>query len=330
MKAPHVSQSIACSPREVATVGLKLAFGCLLLVGGLGSIVQGQQRTFVSGLGLDNNPCTRTAPCRTFGQAISMTNPGGEVIVLDSAGYGPVVINKSISLIAPPGVYAGISVFSGDGITINAGASDTVILRGLTVNDQNANGNGNGVIFNTGDTLHVENCVVNGFSGTTGTGLAFMAAGHLEVKDSIFRDNASGIVVFPASGQALATIDAVRLEGTPTISPGSGVIASAGSKVTVSNSLASGYHDGFIANAGTPNAEISVENCVATGNFFGIQAISNTTGIALARVSNSIITHNTFGLLNSGSPAVILSRTDNTLEANTTNTSGTISTYTAK
>jgi len=78
------------------------------------------------------------APCRTFGQAISQTNQGGEVIVLDSAGYGPTTINKAISLIAPPGVYAGISVFTGDGIDIQAGSSDTVIVRGLTVNDQAA------------------------------------------------------------------------------------------------------------------------------------------------------------------------------------------------
>src|SRR5215467_2941533 len=91
------------------------------------------QRTFVSGLGSDSNPCSRTSPCRTFGAAIAQTNPSGEVIVLDSAGYGPVTIGKAISITAPSGIYAGVSVFSGDGITVNAGSSDVVVLRGLTV-----------------------------------------------------------------------------------------------------------------------------------------------------------------------------------------------------
>src|SRR5215472_18109741 len=72
------------------------------------------QRTFVSGGGIDSNPCSRTAPCRTFTQAISQTNAGGEVYVLDSAGYGPFTITKSVAIVAPQGVTAGISVFSGD------------------------------------------------------------------------------------------------------------------------------------------------------------------------------------------------------------------------
>src|SRR5207245_7143697 len=92
------------------------------------------QRTFVSAAtGNDANPCTRTAPCRNFAAAIAQTSPGGEVIVLDSGGYGTFTIAQAISIIAPPGVYAGISVFAGTGITISAGASDVVTLRGLTL-----------------------------------------------------------------------------------------------------------------------------------------------------------------------------------------------------
>src|SRR5215472_3306097 len=117
------------------------------------------QRTFVSGLGSDANPCSRTAPCRTFGQAISQTNPNGEVIVLDSAGYGAFTITQAVSITAPPGVYAGISVFSGDGITITAGGSDTVILRGLTLNNQGSTGTG--IICTMVGTLHIESCVAS-------------------------------------------------------------------------------------------------------------------------------------------------------------------------
>src|SRR6266446_6592240 len=73
----------------------------------------GAPRTFVSGLGNDANPGTLTSPKRSFASALTVTDAGGEIIVLDSAGYGPVTINKSVSIISPTGVYAGITVPSG-------------------------------------------------------------------------------------------------------------------------------------------------------------------------------------------------------------------------
>src|SRR5215467_3454576 len=110
---------------------IRFALASVVLIGFFASASMAQvQRTFVSGLGNDANPCSRTAPCRTFAQAISQTNSSGEVYVLDSAGYAIFTITKPVSIVAPPGVTAGISVFSGDGITITAGASDIVILRG--------------------------------------------------------------------------------------------------------------------------------------------------------------------------------------------------------
>src|SRR6266446_6939880 len=80
-------------------------------------------RTFVSGLGSDSNPGTLASPKRTFASALTVTDAGGEIVVLDAAGYGPVTINKSVSIISPPGVYAGINVpdANSDGITVNAG-----------------------------------------------------------------------------------------------------------------------------------------------------------------------------------------------------------------
>src|SRR5262245_2610773 len=96
------------------------------------------QRTFVASYGLTTNPafhCSLTKPCRAFAEAISVTGSKGEVVVLDSAGYGPVAITKSVSIIAPPGIYAGISVISGDGVTVNAPGA-VVVLRGLFINGQ--------------------------------------------------------------------------------------------------------------------------------------------------------------------------------------------------
>ena len=88
------------------------------------------QRTFVASTGNDANPCSLPQPCRGFARAVSQTSPSGEVIVLDSAGYGPVSIAKSVSIIAPPGVYAGVTVPAG-GIGIDVFTPGvTVVIQG--------------------------------------------------------------------------------------------------------------------------------------------------------------------------------------------------------
>jgi hypothetical protein len=315
--------------REEAVMKItRFAVGSFLFVALLASASMAQQRTFVSGLGNDMNPCTRIAPCRTIAQALMGTSAGGEVIVLDSAGYGPAAVSQAVSIIAPPGVYAGISVFSGDGIDVNAGASDTIILRGLTLNNQGSTGSG--MVFNTGATLHVENCVVSGFTTSQSAGLFFKGPGNLEVKDSIFRGNANGVIVQPTSGTALAAIEQVRFE-THSLT---GLTAADRSKVTVRNSTASGNGgSGFLAvSVSSAAAELNVESCIASNNASnGIIAQSQSTGAATVRVSNSTVTDNAVGgLANSGSPAVLLSRGNNTVEGNGMDTVGTIGSYTAK
>jgi hypothetical protein len=300
----------------------------LFLLALLASAASAQVRTFVASTGSDANPCSRVAPCRTFQAAVNAAAPGGEVVALDSAGFGSnVTITNSISIIAPPGVYAGITVFSGDGVDINAGSSDTVILRGLTLINQGSPG-GSGIAFNTGGTLHVESCVVNGFGtvGIGGDGVRFgpSGSGVLEVKDSIMRANRLGISVF---GNAQAVIDHVALERC-----GDGLVVSDGATATVRDSVASGNVSGFFVLSSTGlSAAMNLESCVASNNSVsGVRAITTSTGIATARVSNSTVTDNHFGLHNLGPISVMLSRGNNTVEGNTTNTSGTIGSYTAK
>jgi len=168
------------------------------------------QRTFVASTGLPANTafnCSLVKPCRAFSEAIGVTNASGEVIVLDSAGYGAVTITKSVSIISPPGIYAGVSVFSGsDGVTINAGASDIVVLRGLSINGQGGN---RGILFQAGARLRVENCVVSGMSVA---GITHNAAGsEMIVLDTIVRDTGgSGIVV--VGDLPSAVLDHVRSE----------------------------------------------------------------------------------------------------------------------
>src|ERR1700733_451831 len=87
-------------------------------------------RTWVSGVGDDANPCSRTAPCKTFPGAISKTAAGGEINVLDPGGFGGVTITKAIT-ISSEGFEGGILVQGTNGVIVNAGPNDVVILRGL-------------------------------------------------------------------------------------------------------------------------------------------------------------------------------------------------------
>src|SRR5437762_9631146 len=137
-------------------------------------------RTWVSGVGDDANPCSRTAPCKTFAGAISKTAGGGEINCLDPGGFGGVTITKSITISCEAGT-AGVLVSGTPGITVNAGPSDQVTLRGLDINGL---GTGtNGINFIAGKALLVDNCVIYEFA-TNGINVALGAAASVDVKDT--------------------------------------------------------------------------------------------------------------------------------------------------
>jgi hypothetical protein len=223
---------------------------------------------------------------------LSQTSAGGEVVVLDSGSYDPFGITQPVSIIAPAGVHAGITVTQGNGITINTGPSDTVVLRGLTMNNQ---GGANGIVFYGGLILHVENCIINGFS--TGDGIDFSSYGNgdLEVKDSIVRNSGIGIAVQPRIGFATAVIDHTRLEGG-----GTGLLAYDLSTVTARDSIATGFTNGFEVYSGTSNkADLHLDNCLAANNSggSGLLVQSDSSGTAEATVHGSAATGNAYGFL---------------------------------
>src|SRR5262249_20701861 len=162
-------------------------------------------RTFVSGTGSDSNPCSLSAPCRSFAGALAQTNPGGEIAVLDTAGYGAVSIAQAVSIVNEEGVEAGITVTSGDGITIDASASDIVNLRGLTIVGTGAS-SGNGITFNSGGVLNIQNCVLRGFTSNSpnGNGLNLVpnlvptALADINVANTIVSGNLAGINLKPS------------------------------------------------------------------------------------------------------------------------------------
>jgi parallel beta helix pectate lyase-like protein len=233
--------------RILASVSIAFALSLFSAIGAAATV----KRTFVASTGNDANQCSIAAPCRGFARAITQTSPAGEVIVLDSAGYGPVTITKSVSIIAPPGVYAGITVFSGDGITVD-GAGIDVFLRGLSINGQ---GGYYGIVFQQGTALTVENCEIADMGGDgvsvdanfsqvtvkdsllRGNGLAGVAAGALggldirvTVSGSTFVNNFEAVGVFAFGDQITATVTRSVVTGNGT---GFQVQASSGASASI-------------------------------------------------------------------------------------------------
>ena len=284
--------------------------------------VGSQIRTFVASTGSDANPCSRTAPCRTFGAALTQTASGGEIVALDSGGYGAVVISQAVTIVAAPGIQASISPSSGAAITVNAGPSDVVVLRNLYLNGQGAT---YGILYLAAAALHVENLVINGFTGY-GITMSLATAAELYVADTIVRNTGgSGIYLYSDSGTANVSIVRARLENNY-----HGVEAVSNVRVSVKDTIASGNAaHGFLANAFSQPVEINLEGCVASGNGgFGIFSTIGIGDTAIVRVSNCSVTGNTTGV-SADSGGSILSRGNNTVEGNTAN--GTFTgTYTAK
>jgi uncharacterized repeat protein (TIGR01451 family) len=265
-------------------------------------------RVFVSAKkGSDANNCSPTSPCRNFTRALNMVAAGGEIIVLDSGGYGATMtINKSVIINAPVGVHAGLAVTSGSGIIINAGPSDIVVLRGLTVNGA---GGVHGIDYIGGGALHVENCVVNGFAGY---GINFVAAGQLFVKDTLVRNSAGGLFIQSSAGAASASVDRCRFENNSD----SGVQVGDNAAATIRQSVVANGGYGFIARAinGGALAELNLEGCTVTNNGTGIMA-GGGAGTSVIRVSNSSVTGNGRGLIADVNGS-LLSRGNNTVEGN--------------
>jgi parallel beta-helix repeat protein len=229
------------------------------------------QRAYVSLSGSDANNCGPTAPCRTFQAALAQVNPDGEVLVLDSGAYGTMTITQGVTVTAPPGVYAGISVFGGDGVSINAPGSK-VVLRGLTINGQ---GGGNGVNFVDGAMLTIEDCLVANMS-LNGIQVVATTAPKVFIGNTKVRANGqSGIYL---EGAMTAILDGVRAEANLY-----GVYARSGPSVTIRNSTAAAniWH-GFNVDAATAATTMLVSNsALLNQGLFGLY-LSGATATLIA------------------------------------------------
>ena len=159
-------------------------------------------RTWVSGVGDDANPCSRTAPCKTFAGAISKTAAQGEINVLDPGGFGAVTITKSIT-IRSDHIEAGVLVSGTNGIVVNAASTDNVTLEGLDIEGL---GTGlNGVQIVGGGNVTIIRCTIHHFTGN-GVNLVGTAGARALVIDSIITQNGGGFNVAGAGGASNAGI----------------------------------------------------------------------------------------------------------------------------
>ena len=253
------------------------------------------QRSFVSTSGVDNAACSIATPCRSFGAAITATAPGGEVIALDSGGYGPVTISQSVSIISPAGVYAGISVTSGHGVTIATAVTDTVVLRGLTINNQGSTGRG--IYISGAGVVRIENVQVSGFTGASALNAQPSGALQLHVRDSAFRQSNFGIALNYASAapveQISGTLEHVEISNSNT--DGLGI----GNNVfmTLTRSLiakSNGFGIGFTPYTGQID-HLNVDDCEISENTQGLYP-GDTSGNTVLQVSRSRIVGNGTGL----------------------------------
>lgn len=280
-------------------------FAVCLLVLAAASLANAQAtRTWVSGVGDDLNPCSRTAPCKTFAGAIAKTAACGEISVLDPGGYGTVTITKSIT-INGEGTLASISAATVNGIVVNAGASDIVYLKNIDI--LGACNGINGIRFLAGNALVIEKVRIYDFTNF-GIDISKTAGGFVSVTNSeLVSCIAGGLSTTTTAGTVRVDVDNSKAFGCTF-----GFKAGTNSQVTVKSSTASGCGTaGFQADGAT--ATLNMDSCVATHNGNGVQAKNAATvRLGASTVSNNI----TKGLDKSIGAGVIESYSDNYVRGN--------------
>ncbi|MFI5022497.1 MAG: right-handed parallel beta-helix repeat-containing protein [Alphaproteobacteria bacterium] len=281
-------------------------------------------RTWISGVGDDANPCSRTAPCKTFAGAISKTSTNGEINCLDPGGFGALTITKSISLLCGQSGESGVLVSGTNGINVVTTAGSIVVIRGIDF--EGLTTGLAGISFTGAGVLHVEQCVVRGFNAGAATGISFTpnGASELFVSDSYIADNGTGttgggIVVAPTSGGS-ATVVLNRVESnnntTGFRADGSSASSSPAIKATIVGSAFSGNsHSGINATtAGTNTVNVMINDSTSSNNV--ANGVSATASNATIEIGSSTISGNATGLNPSGG-GQILSTGNNQIGGNT-------------
>ncbi len=265
-------------------------------------------RTWVSGVGDDANPCSRTAPCKTWAGAISKTFIGGEIDALDPGGFGTVTVTKSITL---DGCCITSILASGvPGITVNIAAGNAndperrVTIRHITINGTGTSGTAgvrtgtNAINVVAANAVHVENCYIQNFT-TNGINFSVNEASGaaLFVKDTNITNCNVGVNVTSATGFALANLNNVKIDKMTT----NGVVVGVHGHLGIRQSYISNCPtDGVSMAAGVTDGTVISESTIYQSNGTGMR--NGGTG-SIIDLSNSSIVGNSTGLASSSGAA---------------------------
>jgi hypothetical protein len=294
---------------------LRFLLSISLVVGFSSGAFAQASRTWVSGVGDDANPCSRTAPCKTFAGAISKTATNGEINSIDPGGFGSVTITKSIT-IKCEGILCGVLAAGTFGININDSGSGTpntaiVTLSGLDI--EGFNSGTNGIQFISGAKLHVHKTQIRGFrqSGGGGNGMSVTpsttagGAKKITIADSYITDCGStfsnaGILIKPTGGANVnMSVNNTQMESNTNgiFMDGSG--GGGASNLAVRHSvLSAGTVNGIAVSSSGPAFVATVDSSLLTLNVGVGAAVAGAQGTL--RLGSNTIVSNVTGVMNSG------------------------------
>jgi hypothetical protein len=229
---------------------------------------------------------------------MSQTNPGGEIVVLNTGGYGPVTINQTISIDAAA-AHGSITQTSGDAITIAATATDVVTIRGLFLFGRHLGGNG--ITVTAAGAVFVQDTEASGFT-QNGLNVNLAGSAFIGVGNCAFRDNQNDGARFSSAN---GTVTAYVHDTDLALNTSSGLEAAAGTRVSVTHASAFGNLVGFLSGVGASGtSDLTLQEVTAIGNGTGLSS-STGGGTATLRFVYSLVSQNTTGLAHFGSAALL-------------------------
>jgi hypothetical protein len=301
------------------TSGMKLLSLAAILVAITVPVWAATPVAYVAYNGADTNTCTRLAQCKTITHALAVVSAGGVVDITASGSYDAFTVTKAVSVEADPGVAATITVSSGTGIIVNGGASDTVTLKRLSV--WGSTGKGVGIQANSGATVVLEDCVSRNLQ--YGAALTSTSA-YFKVTGGVFEGSDTSIIIRASTNNV--AIDGVKIYGTSS----NAAVDAVGDDITISRSLlagsgSTGFNPGVWVKGGYT---VVLENDVISGYNPGVQVSGGTGNGGEVYLSNDTITNNVTGVV--VGTGIAFTRSDNTIVANSTNVSGSLTPFAAE
>lgn len=266
---------------------IRMVLAALLTFAGLSmpAAADMPSKVFVASTGVDTNDGARATPKRSFQAAHDAVAAAGEIVALDTAGYGAVTITKSVAIVVPSGVTGFITVSgASNAISIQAGGTDVISIRGLILEGGASNSNGAGILANSFGTLDVQDTTIRNFYN--GINMAPNGDAHLLLRGGMIRDVQYGLIAQTYT----ANIDAVVTD------------------LSINNAAQAGVY--VFAGGNGPVAKVTTKRCVVTNTKYAVETVTNTSTIV---VDDCTLSSNGYPFFKQSGAGTIYSRGNNTV-----------------